>query len=108
MSVQSARTGLLATGLVAGLSACAVLLSQPALARPDTTRMSCAAARSLVEQAGAIVLSTGGSTFDRFVHHRGYCTPSEITQPAFVPARDEPYCFVGYTCEMSEGVPHDD
>jgi hypothetical protein len=44
------------------------------------------------------VLGTGGHTYDRFVHHRGFCLITETTKPAWVPTRDTPQCFVGYTC----------
>lgn len=83
-----------------GLGLVALLASgQDAQARPDTTRMACAQAYSLVNRSGAIVLSTGGHTFDRFVRHRGYCTQTENIEPAFVRTRNNRQCFVGYTCE---------
>lgn len=66
--------------------------------RPDTTRMSCAAAQALVVRAGAIVMSTGGSTYDRLVRHRGYCTPSERTEVVFAPTADNPACYIGDRC----------
>ena len=84
---------LLAAVLLAALSAPA-----QAQRRPDTTAMSCAAAQALVARSGAIVLGTGGSTYDRFVRHRGFCTPSESTEPAFVRSADSPACFVGDRC----------
>jgi hypothetical protein len=70
--------------------------------RPDTSRMSCASARQLVSRHGAIVLSTGPSTFDRFVSNRSYCMPTEQTEPAFVRTTDNRQCFVGYTCREPE------
>lgn len=66
--------------------------------RPNTVNMSCAQARSVVANAGAIVLGTGGQTYDRFVDSRGYCTPSEETDPAFAPTADNRQCFIGYRC----------
>lgn len=82
--------------------AIAFIFALPAVAvaqrRPDSTRMSCVAAQSIVERSGAIVLGTGGPTYDRFVVHRGFCTPSEDIEPAFVPSGDNPACFVGYRC----------
>ena len=85
----------------------AALAATQALARPDTTRMSCDSARRMVTQSGAIVMDTGGHTFDRFVNHRGYCTPEETTHPAFVRSANDPQCFVGYTCEMVDPVDND-
>lgn len=83
---------------IAAIFVCALPATALAQARPDTTRMSCAAAQSLVSRAGAIVLSTGGPTFDRFVRHRGFCTPSERTEPAFARTLDNPQCYVGDRC----------
>lgn len=75
------------------------LIAAPALAqRASTTDMSCAEAKSTVSRQGGIVLGTGGATYDRFVRDRGFCEITEITIPAFVPARDDVNCFVGYRC----------
>lgn len=82
-----------------GAALLATSIAVEAQGRPSTLRMSCEAAHNLVMRSGAIVLATGGHTYDRFVRHRGYCTPLEITQPAFVPTGDNPQCFIGYTCE---------
>jgi hypothetical protein len=79
-----------------------------AQSRPDTTRMSCAAARVLVMREGAIVLGTGHSLydrnapplFDRYVNSQAYCKRDEVTEPAFVPTADNPQCFIGYTCRQ--------
>lgn len=70
----------------------------PASARPSTLALTCAQARALVLREGAIVLGTGGQTYDRYVRDRGFCEATEIGRRAFVPARDTPQCLVGYTC----------
>lgn len=83
------------------LSATATLLAaSPALAqgRPSTTTMSCAQASRLVASQGAIVLGTGGPTYDRFVRDRSFCEPTESARRAFRPTRDNGACLVGYTC----------
>ena len=67
--------------------------------RADTTKMSCATARGIVETRGAIVLSTGEYTYDRFVVSQRYCERDEITKPAWVPTNNDRQCFVGYRCE---------
>ena len=73
--------------------------------RPDTNRMTCAAARALVMKQGGIVLGTGPSLFDRYVSSRAYCLSTQLTEPAFVPTTDDRQCFVGYTCrEASYGA----
>jgi hypothetical protein len=86
----------------------AVMVAQAALAqsRPQTPARSCAANREIVAANGAIVLGTGGHTYDRFVRHRGFCQFDEYADPAWVPARDTPQCFVGYRCKS--GSPWDD
>jgi hypothetical protein len=83
-------TALAGLTLAAGLTAAA--------ARPSTVAMTCAQARGLVLRAGGIVLGTGGQTYDRFVRDRSFCEPTEVGRRAFVPSRDTPQCFVGYTC----------
>lgn len=75
--------------------------------RPSTVNMSCAQARGIVASAGAVVLGTGGGTYDRFVNSRAFCTPSERTEPAWVPTRDSGQCFIGYRCEEITDVPWD-
>jgi hypothetical protein len=71
------------------------LAAQPRLSTPT---MTCGQASSLVASAGGIVLGTGGYTYDRFVRDRGFCLITEVTEPAWVPARDTPQCFIGYRC----------
>lgn len=69
-----------------------------AQARPFTPALSCGQAVGLVRSYGAIVLGTGGPTYDRYVSDRRFCQPTEVTRAAFIPTHDTPYCFVGYTC----------
>jgi hypothetical protein len=71
-------------------------LAQP---RPSSVAMSCRQAAGLVASHGAIVLGTGGHTYDRFVADRRFCLRTETTEPAWVPAGDTPQCFVGYRCK---------
>ena len=74
--------------------------ASPALAqRPATPDLPCRQAKALVDRSGAIVLGTGGQTYDRFVRDRSFCEVTEITVPGFVPAGDTPRCFVGYRCK---------
>ena len=72
----------------------------PALAqgRPSSVAMTCGQTARLVQTSGALVLGTGGQTFDRYVRDRTFCEPTEIARRAFAPTRDDPACFVGYTC----------
>jgi hypothetical protein len=89
------------------LLACAIVVLTPALAwaqsRPASQSMSCDSARATVQRQGAVVLSTGPSTYDRYVASQAFCTPSEMLEPSFVPAADGPQCFVGYRCREKMG-----
>ncbi|HEV2557005.1 MAG TPA: hypothetical protein VGU45_00095 [Microvirga sp.] len=77
-----------------------VLLATEAFAqaRLQTPRLGCANVQQIVASQGAVVLGTGGFTYDRFVRHRGFCQRDEYTEPAYVPAADTPQCFAGYRC----------
>ncbi|KLK92197.1 hypothetical protein AA309_15680 [Microvirga vignae] len=83
--------------LIVGITA---LLQTGAFAqpRPLTTGMTCHQTKSLVTGSGAIVLSTGQHTYDRYVRSQAFCLQTEFAQPAWVPTADIPQCFVGYTC----------
>lgn len=67
--------------------------------RPSTVSRPCAASQRDVQVNGAIVLGTGGYTYDRFVRNRSFCEFDEDQEPAFVPSRDTQACFVGYRCK---------
>lgn len=68
--------------------------------RPSTVNRPCIASRQLVIARGAIVLGTGGFTYDRFVRDSSFCEVGEYPQPAYVPSLDTPQCFVGYRCKQ--------
>lgn len=67
--------------------------------RPSTPDLSCGQASALVSARGGIVLGTGGSSYDRFVSGTRFCQPTETTEAAFVPTRDQRLCFIGYRCK---------
>jgi hypothetical protein len=77
-------------------SASTAVLAQP---RPSTLAMSCGQAAALVASRGAIVLGTGGYTYDRIVSDGRFCLRNETTEPVWAPAGDTPQCFVGYRCK---------
>jgi hypothetical protein len=85
--------------LVFAAALSALITSAMAQPRPSTTAMSCAQAAGLVTSRGAIVLGTGGHTYDRFVTDERFCLRSETTDPVWVRAADTPQCFVGYRCK---------
>jgi hypothetical protein len=68
--------------------------------RPLTVSMPCEASRQLVLARGAVVLGTGGYTYDRFVRDQSFCAIGEYTRQAFVLSLDTPTCFVGYSCKQ--------
>ncbi len=70
-----------------------------AQARPSTVTRPCAASQRDVQRHGAIVLGTGGYTYDRFVRDRSFCQFDEFLDPAWVPSSDIQACFVGYRCK---------
>lgn len=67
--------------------------------RPSTVSRPCAASQRDVQVNGAIVLGTGGYTYDRFVRDRSFCEFNEGLDPAFVVSRDNQACFIGYRCK---------
>lgn len=71
-------------------------------ARPNTANMSCGEAAATVARAGAIVLSTGVNTYDRFVATNAFCLPGENTEPGVAPTIDARLCQVGYVCRQRE------
>ena len=82
------------------LAALVILSASEALAqRPSTLSMSCSQAQSLVARRGAVVLSTGRYTYDRFVASGGYCLHGEYADNAWAPTRDASHCQLGYTCK---------
>lgn len=68
--------------------------------RASTLDMPCEASRQLVFARGAVVLGTGGRTYDRFVRDRSFCDVTEYAQTAYVPSPETPRCFVGYRCRQ--------
>jgi hypothetical protein len=58
--------------------------------RPSTVTMPCNASRQLVLARGAVVLGTGGYTYDRFVRDGSFCAVAEYVEPAYVPGLDMP------------------
>ena len=74
--------------------------SDIAYARPDVRTMSCAQASALVRQNGAIVMTNGRYTYDRYVAGQRYCFRPDVIQRAWVATADNNQCNIGYTCEQ--------
>ncbi|MEM8552431.1 MAG: hypothetical protein AAGF45_08615 [Pseudomonadota bacterium] len=75
----------------------AMVLVEAASARPDTRQLSCAQAQDLVNERGAITLSTGDFTFARFVSGTAQCRPLGVARPEYAPTRDNRNCRL-FTC----------
>ncbi|MHC5653088.1 hypothetical protein [Stappia sp.] len=93
-------------GLVAGIAGTATLVAgltfapqEAAAQRPDLRQMSCAQARNLVARRGAVVMTTGRYTYERFVAGPRWCDHWETVAPRAAATRDNPRCVVGYICE---------
>lgn len=70
-------------------------------AQSDTLNMTCAAATALVlANPQGVVLRTGATRWDKYVHDAEACGPviHELV-PQFVRTRDVRACHIGYTCE---------
>ncbi len=76
--------------------------------RPSTLGMSCSRAQSVVAKNGAIVLSTGRHTYDRFVSRRGYCSQGEWAYVGTAPTADSSSCVIGYVCKAQPPLFEDD
>ena len=86
------------------LSALAVTLTATSIAaaRPNTTTMTCAQAAATVSRAGAITLSTGKNTYERYVASISHCMPRQTTEAGIAPTRDNPRCQVGLLCRRPD------
>ncbi|MEP9355248.1 hypothetical protein ABLE93_16795 [Xanthobacter sp. KR7-65] len=69
-----------------------------ASARPDSLAMTCRQTASLVAQQGGVVIGTGPNIYDRYVSSLAFCSGAEQLKPEWVKTRDNPQCFIGYTC----------
>ncbi|WP_257098648.1 hypothetical protein [Pseudovibrio flavus] len=86
-----------------GVALAAILVPLTSYAqRPDTRTMTCQQAQNLVRQQGAIVLSTGQRTYDRYVASLQFCQYAEVLDPAWVPTRDRKDCPIAYTCRPAD------
>ncbi len=85
------------------LAGICVVFAVPAAAseQPLTPMMDCASVKNVVKTRGAVILRTGAHLYDRYVDNDGFCPTMMRTEAAWVPTRDNPQCFIGYTCEQT-------
>ena len=69
-------------------------------ARPDARTMSCAQAQSLVRSRGAVVLTTGQHTYDRFVATAQFCSSDQVLERTWITTNGGDRCDVGYICRQ--------
>ena len=83
-------------------AALGIALSTSAIAqgRPDSRRMSCGQVQALIEQRGAVVLTTGRHTYDRYVSRRSYCSWPDVPTRTSIQAADTDRCPV-YNCQLA-------
>jgi hypothetical protein len=55
----------------------------------------------VVASHGAVVMSTGRHTYERFVASPGYCLFGEYAYTAWAPTRDSRSCRLGYRCDTA-------
>jgi hypothetical protein len=91
------RKGAVRSSVIA-LALCATATAALAQSRPSSPNLTCAQARQLVLSQGAIVIGTGGFTYDRYVRDSSFCERGEYPSNSWIPTRDTPQCFVGYRC----------
>jgi hypothetical protein len=91
------------------LASAVLLLAATAFvdARPSTLSMSCRQAQRTVAANGAVVMTTGPHTYDRFVASPGYCEVAEWAHSATAPTRDTAECPLGYICNTAPPLWYD-
>ena len=60
--------------------------------------MTCNQAQRYLASRGAVVMSTGEHTYNRFVVSGRYCEVAEWAESATAPTKDARHCPLGYTC----------
>ena len=78
-------------------------LSSPLLAqgRPDARQMTCGQVQDLIDRRGAVVLTTGRHTYDRYVAAGQFCSIGETSTMATIATRDTNQCRV-YRCRIED------
>jgi hypothetical protein len=76
-------------------------------ARPSTLSMSCHQAQRMVASHGAVVMTTGPHTYDRFVANPGFCEVAEWAHSATAPTKDAADCPMGYICNTAPPLWYD-
>lgn len=89
------------------LAAVLAVTSTATMARPSSLSMTCRQAQNLVASQGAVVISTGAHTYDRFVASPRFCEFNEWANAASAPTKDRRQCSLGYTCTTTPPLEYD-
>ena len=86
----------IAAAMLAVLSGFAFAPSAFAQARPDTRAMTCDQVQAMIRREGAVMMTTGPHTFNRFVSDHRFCGGRfpVVPQMTTVPTRDDNRCRV--------------
>jgi hypothetical protein len=82
---------------MAAMMMAATIAGAAAQGRPDSRQMSCAQVQNLIVQNGAVVLTTGQFTYDRYVASRQFCSHPNIPVIDSIQTRAANQCPV-YRC----------
>jgi hypothetical protein len=91
--IGQAKTKSAASLAIAGIVFLAAGLAE---ARPDIRTMTCDRARQTVQKSGAVVMSTGQHTYERFVVSSNFCDAHQMTAPIRVKTKDSGNCALTY------------
>ena len=88
----------------AGLFILLIGIGTVAFARPSTQSMSCHEAQALLASKGAVVMTTGPHTYERFLADDNYCMIAEYADAASAPTKDVRSCPLGFTCKTGSPI----
>ena len=75
-----------------------------AFARPSTLSMTCREAQALLASKGALVMTTGPHTYERFLAGDNYCMIAEWPDAASAPTKDVRSCPLGFICRTGSPI----
>jgi hypothetical protein len=81
------------------ISLALIVLATSVQARPDVRTMTCSQAKSFVKKSGAVVMTTGKYTYERFVANGSSCRRNEGPSFAFTATKDKKNCRIGFVCK---------
>lgn len=86
---------------------CMLIAGTAVAKRPFTPGMTCRQAQTLLGSQGAVVMSTGQHTYERFVISGRFCEVAEWAYTAYAPTKDARNCPLGYVCKSTPPLEYD-